>query len=62
MRRSTFKLLTEVLVFVVITPLAWFVYSRYPALSALTFAAVVLAAAFLIKRFVYDPVSRRLPE
>jgi uncharacterized membrane protein len=62
MRRPTFKLLAEVLVFLVVTPLAWFVYSRYPAPWQLAFVAAVFAAAFIIKRLIYEPISRRLPE
>jgi uncharacterized ion transporter superfamily protein YfcC len=62
MRRSTFKLLAEVLVFVVVTPLTWLVYSRYTALWHMAFVAATFAAAFVIKRFVYEPVSKRFPE
>jgi hypothetical protein len=62
MRQASFKLLTEVVVFLVVTPLAWFVYSRFSALWQLAFAAVALAVAFVVKRFVYEPIHRRLPE
>lgn len=62
MRRSRFKLLSEALVFLVVTPLAWLVYSHFSALWQLAFAAAVFVAAFLLKRFVYEPIRRRLPE
>jgi hypothetical protein len=62
MRRSTFKLLTEVLVLVVVTPLAWLVCSRYTAFWQVAFVAATFAAAFVLKRLVYEPVSKRFPE
>jgi len=62
MRRPSFKLLAEILVFLVVAPLAWFVYSQFPAVWQLVFLVAVFVAAFLLKRFVYEPIRARLPE
>jgi uncharacterized membrane protein len=62
MNRRRLKLFTEVAVFVFVTPLAWWVYSSYSGAVQFAFVAVVAAAAYLLRRFVYKPLHARLPE
>ena len=62
MNRRRFKLITELAVFVLVTPLAWWVYSSGSGTAQLTFAAVVAVVAYVLRRFVYKPLHARLPE
>lgn len=62
MNRRSFKLLTEVCVFLAATPMAWFVYSSASAAIQLGFVAVLAGAVFLLRRFIYLPILKRLPE
>jgi branched-subunit amino acid ABC-type transport system permease component len=56
------KLITEVAVFIAVTPLAWWVYSSTSSGAQLAFVAVIAVAAYLLRRFVYKPLYARLPE
>ena len=62
MNQRSFKLLTEVCVFLAVTPMAWFVYSSASGAVQLGFVAVLAGAAFLLRRFIYLPILKRLPE
>jgi len=62
MNRRRLKVVTELAVFVTVTPLAWWVYSAASSTAQFAFLVAVAVAAYLIRRFVYKPLHARLPE
>jgi hypothetical protein len=61
MNKKAFKLATEIGVFVVVTPIAWYVYAHHSGPAQLLFIAVLAALAYGVKKFFYEPLRDRLP-
>ena len=62
MTKRLFKTATEIAVFAIVTPLAWWVYTEATVTLQAAFLISVSCIAYFVRRFVYQPISKRLPD
>jgi len=62
MKKTQFQVLFTAVGTLVALPFAWYIVYELPVRERVWWSAVLLAISFLIKKFVYDPIARRMPD
>lgn len=62
MKKGQFQVLFALAVTLVALPFAWFIVHELPLRERVWWSVGLLVIAFLIKKLVYDPIARRMPD
>jgi hypothetical protein len=62
MNKHRFQILCTVLVAVAILPLTTFIVYELPVRERVWWSIALLIIALLFKKFVYNPIERRMPD
>ena len=62
MKKAQFQAVFALAVTLVALPLAWFIVHDLPLRERVWWSAGLLVAALVIKKFVYDPIARRMSD